>query len=131
SGSATRAGRWKSSLGRAMAAGRKRVKPPAPAWRNLERTMASLEGKVAVVTGASRGIGAAAARALAREGAAVALLARSEEACQALAAEIDASGGRAIAVGGDVSDGAQVAAASRAVREGLGRVDILINNAGV
>lgn len=93
--------------------------------------MASLEGKVAVVTGASRGIGAAAARALAREGAAVALLARSEEACQALAAEIDASGGRAIAVGGDVSDGAQVAAASRAVREGLGRVDILINNAGV
>ena len=93
--------------------------------------MASLDGKVAVVTGASRGIGAAAARSLAQEGAAVALLARTEDACQALAEEIQRAGGRALAVGCDVASGKDVAAATRAVREALGRVDILINNAGI
>lgn len=104
---------------------------PHPAIKLEKRDMAALEEKVAVVTGASRGIGAAAARHLAEAGAAVALLARSEEPCRVLAEEIQAAGGRAIAVGCDVSSGKQVAAAVRAVREGLGRVDILINNAGV
>jgi NAD(P)-dependent dehydrogenase (short-subunit alcohol dehydrogenase family) len=97
----------------------------------LEKKMPSLNGKVAVITGASRGIGAAAARILAREGAAVALLARSEGACQALAEEIRADGGRALALGCDVSSGKEVAKAARALREELGRVDILVNNAGV
>lgn len=92
--------------------------------------MGALDGKVAVVTGASRGIGAAAARALAAEGAAVALLARSAEACEALAAEIGGAGGRTLALGCDVADGRSVAAAVKAVREGLGRADALINNAG-
>jgi len=92
--------------------------------------MGELDGKVVVVTGASRGIGAAAARALAAEGAAVALLARSAAACEELAAEIEGAGGRALAVGCDVADGRSIAAAVRAVREGLGRADALVNNAG-
>lgn len=92
--------------------------------------MGELDGKVVVVTGASRGIGAAAARALAAEGGAVALLARSAAACEELAAEIEGAGGRALAVGCDVADGRSIAAAVRAVREGLGRADALVNNAG-
>src|SRR5690625_7221431 len=78
---------------------------PHPAIKLEKRDMAALEEKVAVVTGASRGIGAAAARHLAEAGAAVALLARSEEPCRVLAEEIQAAGGRAIAVGCDVSSG--------------------------
>lgn len=92
--------------------------------------MAELQGQVAVVTGASRGIGAAAARALAAEGAAVALLARDEAACKELADSIVAEGGKAAAFACDVTSASQVAAACRALREDLGRVDILVNNAG-
>jgi short-subunit dehydrogenase len=88
------------------------------------------EGKVAVVTGASSGIGAAAARLFAAEGAAVALAARSAPALERLAGEIDAAGGRALAVPTDVGDieVARRLLATAAAR--FGGIDILVNNAG-
>jgi 3-oxoacyl-[acyl-carrier protein] reductase len=91
-----------------------------------------LSGHVALVTGASRGIGAAVARALAEAGAAVAVNYR-ERAAEAdeVQAAINAKGGRAMAVAADVSQAASVAALVEQVTSGLGPIDILINNAGV
>lgn len=86
-----------------------------------------LAGKTAFITGASRGIGAAAARVLAAEGAAVTLAARSLPEIEALAAEIVASGGQAHARRCDVASWPDMAEAIGA----LGRIDILVNNAGV
>ena len=93
--------------------------------------MSALEGQAAVVTGASRGIGAATARALAEAGAAVVLAARATDEIGAVADEIRAAGGRAEPVRCDVSRYADVAAAVETCRERFGRVDILVNNAGV
>jgi 3-oxoacyl-[acyl-carrier protein] reductase len=92
-----------------------------------------LAGKVAVVTGASRGIGAAIAARLAAEGAAVAVnYGRSADAANQLVASIAAAGGKAKAVGADVGNPAKVADLFRQVREAFGpRIDILVNNAGV
>lgn len=87
-------------------------------------------GKVAVVTGASRGIGRAAAAAFAASGAAVALAARDGERLAANAREIESAGGRALAVPVDVADEASVQALFARVGETLGSVDILINSAG-
>ena len=87
-----------------------------------------MQGKVVVITGASRGIGAAAARAFAEAGVKVALLARSEAEIAALATEI---GPQAMAVRCDVADAGDVAAALAAVMARFGRLDVLINNAGV
>jgi 3-oxoacyl-[acyl-carrier protein] reductase len=91
---------------------------------------APLAGKRALVTGASRGIGRAISRRLAKGGAQVALCARGEVELRALAAEISALGGTALAVPCDVSQAAQVASAVEAVRAAFGGVDLLVNNAG-
>jgi NAD(P)-dependent dehydrogenase (short-subunit alcohol dehydrogenase family) len=93
--------------------------------------MTQLQGKSAVVTGASRGIGAATALELARQGAAVVLAARTMPEIQALAEQITAQGGKARAVACDVSDYAEVEAALTVARELTGSLDILVNNAGV
>lgn len=87
-----------------------------------------MQGKVVVITGASRGIGAAAARAFADAGARVALLARNVAQVEALAAEIGAG---AMAAGCDVADFGAVASAVDAVVSRFGQVDVLVNNAGV
>lgn len=88
-----------------------------------------LTGRVAIVTGASRGIGAASARALAAAGAAVVLAARSEAALSALADEIGAGGGRALAVPTDVGDPASVRTLVERTVDAYGRLDAAVNNA--
>ena len=90
-----------------------------------------LLGKSAIVTGASRGIGAAAARVLAAEGASVLLTARTTSQIEAVADEISATGGTAHAMACDVADYASVADVIAHCRTTFGSVDILINNAGV
>jgi len=91
-----------------------------------------LEGKVAVVTGASKGIGAAIARALADEGAAVVVnYSSSKTGADRVVAEIAGRGGHAIAVQGDVSKQVQVERLFAEAKKAFGRVDILVNNAGV
>ena len=89
-----------------------------------------LQGRVAVITGASSGIGAAAARTLAQHGAAVALLARRGDRIQALQQELADAGHSALAIECDVTDAASLQRATVGVRE-LGRCDLLVNNAGV
>jgi NADP-dependent 3-hydroxy acid dehydrogenase YdfG len=92
---------------------------------------ARLDGTVALVTGASSGIGAATARALAAAGAAVALVARRKDRLDDLAADIGAAGGRALVLETDVTDQQQaIDAVDRTVAE-LGRLDTVVNNAGV
>src|SRR5215212_6498201 len=90
----------------------------------------SLAGRVSVVTGAARGIGRALARALAEAGSDVVLLVRDPAGAAPVVAELTGLGVRAVAVGADVTRAAEVAAAVPAVLEALGRVDVLVNNAG-
>jgi 3-oxoacyl-[acyl-carrier protein] reductase len=92
---------------------------------------APLAEQRALVTGASRGIGRAIARRLAKGGAKVALCARSVEDLQALASEIETAGGTALVVSCDVAQSAQVTAAVAAAQEAFGGIDVLVNNAGV
>lgn len=92
--------------------------------------MFSLEGKTALVTGASRGIGAAIALAYAEAGANVALAARSTADIQALAKEIEATGRKAVAITTDVTDPEQIASCVERAIEELGALDICVNNAG-
>jgi NADP-dependent 3-hydroxy acid dehydrogenase YdfG len=90
-----------------------------------------LAGKVAIVTGASSGIGEATAIALAAEGATVAIAARRRDRLDVLAGQIAANGGRALPITADVSDEAQVREMVAKTHVEYGRVDILVNNAGV
>ncbi len=89
-----------------------------------------LTGEVGLVTGAGRGIGRALALRLAREGVALALVARTETELRAVAGEIAASGGQALAAVGDVSDDNFLRTALARVREALGAITVLVNNAG-
>jgi 3-oxoacyl-[acyl-carrier protein] reductase len=94
--------------------------------------MGKLTGKVAVVTGASKGIGAGIAKSLAAEGASVVVnYASSRAGADAVVADIVKKGGRAIAVGGDVSKSAEADGIIDAAIKNYGRLDILVNNSGV
>ncbi|MCV7103223.1 SDR family NAD(P)-dependent oxidoreductase [Mycobacterium palustre] len=92
---------------------------------------ATLAGTVALVTGASSGIGAATAKALAARGAAVALLARRADRLAELKGGIESAGGAALVVAADVTDAEQVSAAVRRTVAELGRLDTVVNNAGL
>lgn len=94
--------------------------------------MSRLTGKVAVVTGASKGIGAAIAKALASEGASVVVnYASSKAGADTVVAAITQAGGRAVAVGGDVSKATEAQGLIEAAITNYGRLDILVNNSGV
>jgi 3-oxoacyl-[acyl-carrier protein] reductase len=94
--------------------------------------MSDLKGKVAIVTGASKGIGAGIAKNLAAAGAAVAVnYASSREGAERVVADIKANGGEAIAVKGDVAKAADVRGLFEQTRSAFGRVDVLVNNAGI
>src|SRR5262249_2057292 len=100
--------------------------------KGVEIMSERLKGKVAVVTGASKGIGAAIARPLAAEGAAVAVnYSSSKEEANRVVADIAGKGGRAIAIQADLAKEADVRRLFAQAREALGRIDILVNNAGV
>ena len=90
----------------------------------------ALKGRVALVTGSSRGIGAAVAKLFAREGALVAVHGRNAEALEAVRRDIETGGGRAVAVTGDVTDFRAIEAMRRRIEDELGPADILVANAG-
>jgi NAD(P)-dependent dehydrogenase (short-subunit alcohol dehydrogenase family) len=103
------------------------VQPP----ELLGTRLFGLTGRVALVTGAGRGLGRTMARALAAAGADVALTSRTAAELESLAREVRAIGRRAIAIPCDVTDEASCAAAVATTLEGLGRIDVVVNNAGI
>jgi 3-oxoacyl-[acyl-carrier protein] reductase len=108
------------------------VHTPAVDGRQMEDMMSNENQKVAIVTGSSRGIGAAVAERLARDGFTVVInYAGGAAAAEALARKIEAAGGRALTHQADVSDGAAVARMFDAAEAAFGGVDVLVNNAGI
>jgi NADP-dependent 3-hydroxy acid dehydrogenase YdfG len=97
----------------------------------IDMSYEALEGRVAVVTGAASGMGAATAELLAASGAKVALLARRADRLAELVEKITANGGQALAVAVDVTDPDSVTAGAARVRDAFGRVDLVVNSAGV
>lgn len=93
--------------------------------------MSNIENKVVVITGASSGLGEATARMLSAKGATVVLGARRADRIEALARELEGAGGKVLAVTTDVTDAAQVKALVDTAVERFGRVDVLVNNAGI
>src|SRR5580698_2932193 len=94
--------------------------------------MSKLKGQVAVVTGASKGIGAGIAKALAAEGASIIVnYSSSKSGADKVVAEITSKGGKAVAVQGDVSKQADITRLFAETKKSFGRLDILVNNAGV
>src|SRR5215469_14563193 len=106
----------------------RRLPTPVPAKEGNEKAMPQ---RIAIVTGAARGIGAGTAKRLASDGMAVAVLDLNAADCEQTVAEIEKAGGRAIAVGADVSKADQVEAAVNKVAADLGGPTVLVNNAGV
>lgn len=100
-------------------------------FRMKAADMFNLKGRVALVTGASSGLGVQFAKALADNGAAVALVARRADRLKSLKDEIEGKGGRAVAIEADVTDHAAVARAFDAAEKAFGTVTILVNNAGI
>jgi 3-oxoacyl-[acyl-carrier protein] reductase len=107
------------------------VRDGLPLRRKESVTMANLQGRIALVTGASQGIGKACALELARGGATVALAARNQAKLAETAAEIEASGGTAAIFTLDVASEDSIKAGAKAVIEKFGKVEILVNNAGI
>ena len=107
------------------------TKPHSQEWLCYTNPMFSLKDRVALVTGASQGIGRATALALAQSGARVAAAARNAEKLASVVAEIAAAGGEALPVKMDVADADQVKAGFRQTLEKFGRLDILVNNAAI
>jgi 3-oxoacyl-[acyl-carrier protein] reductase len=108
------------------------MRGPTCAAVEQEQSMSDLKGKVAIVTGASKGIGAGIARSLAAAGAAVAVnYASSREGAERVVADIKGSGGKAIAVKGDVAKADDVRRLFEEAKSAFGRVDVLVNNAGI
>jgi NAD(P)-dependent dehydrogenase (short-subunit alcohol dehydrogenase family) len=97
--------------------------------RGVSEMTRRFDGKVALVTGASRGIGAVTARAFAAEGAKVVLAARTKDALETLARQIEGDGGTAVAVATDVSDASAVEAMVARTLDSFGRLDVAFNNA--
>ena len=93
--------------------------------------MESLQGHVALITGASQGIGRACAVTLAKAGATVALAARNEEKLKAAVAQIEAEGGKAVAFPLDVASEEAIKSTVKEISAKLGKIDILVNNAGI
>jgi 3-oxoacyl-[acyl-carrier protein] reductase len=101
-------------------------------YRNEVKEMGKLTGKVAVVTGASKGIGAGIAKELAAQGASVVVnYSSSKEGAEKVVAEITKAGGKAVAVGGSVAKTAEIETLFAETKKAYGRVDILVNNAGI
>jgi 3-oxoacyl-[acyl-carrier protein] reductase len=96
----------------------------------MEMEMDSIAGKVALVTGSSRGIGAAIARAFAKRGALVVVHGRDDSAISAVRHDIESSGGRAISVRGELTEASQLEQMRRRIDDEAGSVDILVTNAG-
>ena len=104
---------------------------PAPDEEMGTDEMASLQGRIALITGASQGIGRACALSLAQDGAKIALAARNQEKLEQVAAEIAAAGGEAAAFKIDVANEDEIKAGVKAAVARFGKIDVLVNNAGI